>query len=74
MNKLLLFLLAIGCGLLAFCWWGLETAAGQAAFPEMAGLYPFYAGGLGVAVVLLALVVSLGRRWRATRRLRSSSK
>lgn len=74
MNKLLLIFLTIGLGLLAFCFWGLETAVGRAAFPEMAGLYPFYLGGCGAGIVILTASIYLGRRWRMIRRLNPTRK
>ncbi len=67
MKILLLFFLLIGLGLLGFCWWGLATAAVNTAFPEMAGLYPFYAGGLGGAIVLVTGLIYAFRRWRKGR-------
>lgn len=74
MNKLLLIFLTIGLGLLALCFWGLETAGGQAAFPEMAGIFPFYCGGLGAGIVLLTAAIYLDRCWRMAGRLNSSRK
>ncbi len=64
MKIFLLIFLAIGLGLLGACWWGLYTAAGQAAFPEMAGILPYYFGALGGAIVLLTGLISLFRRLR----------
>lgn len=67
MKVFLLFFLSIGLALLGFCGWGLFTATGQAAFPEMAGLLPFYAGGLGGAIVVLTGLIQLFRFWRQRR-------
>jgi hypothetical protein len=67
MKIFLLVFLTIGLGLLGFCWWGLCTTAGQAAFPEMAGLLPFYFGGLGGAIVLLTGLIVVFRRWRGSK-------
>ena len=64
MKILLLSFLLIGLCLLGFCWWGLGTRAGNEMFPEMAGLFPFYAGGLGGAIVLLTGLIYAFRRWR----------
>ena len=47
-----LLLLALGLGV--FAWWGLSTSAGARAFDEMDGLIPFFAGVLGVALVICA--------------------
>lgn len=69
MQAVLLLFLLLGLSLLGFCWWGLETAAGAAAFPEMAGLLPFYAGALGGAIVLLTALIYVIRRWRRRTRL-----
>lgn len=67
MKIFLLVFFTIGLGLLGFCWWGLCTTAGQATFPEMAGLFPFYFGGLGSAIVLLTGLIFAIRRWRQRR-------
>lgn len=48
--------------LTAFGLWGLFSAEGQKQFPEMAGLFPFYA--LLLAGVLLLLVVIVNPIWR----------
>jgi hypothetical protein len=40
------------------------TASGQSTFPEMAGILPFYAGGLGGAIVLLTGLIHVFRRRR----------
>ena len=64
------FFLLIGLILLAFCWWGVFTAAGQAEFSEMAGLLPFYAGALGGAIILLTGLLYLFHSARARRHVR----
>jgi hypothetical protein len=55
----------VGAALLAFGWWGLETAAGRAAFDEMAGMIPFGAQVLGAALILIAAVITGVRYWRS---------
>ncbi len=72
MKTVLLLFFLFGLSLLGFCFWGVSTSAGQAAFPEMAGLYPFYAGGLSGAIVLLTALIYTSRRWRDRRASRSS--
>lgn len=67
MKIYLVVFLTLGLGLLGFSWWGLFTTAGQAAFPEMAGLLPFYAGGLGSTIIVLTGLISAIRRWRQRR-------
>jgi hypothetical protein len=63
MKVVLILCPLFGASLIAFCGWGMFTASGQAAFPEMAGLLPFYAGTLGGTIVLLTgLVYVFGRR------------
>jgi hypothetical protein len=55
----------IACAIIffsAFGVWGLFSAAGQKQFPEMAGLFPFYA--LLLAGVLLLLLVIVNLVWR----------
>ncbi|MGC4090189.1 MAG: hypothetical protein QM756_20380 [Polyangiaceae bacterium] len=42
----------LGAALIAFAAWGLFTPAGAGAFDEMDGLIPFFAGLLGVGLVL----------------------
>ena len=51
-----------GLALLAFGWWGVQTAAGRRAFDEMAGMIPFGAGALGAVLVLAAIVVAAVKR------------
>jgi len=63
MKVVLSLFLLFGLMLVGFCGWGMFTTSGQAAFPEMAGLLPFYAGALGGAIVLLTGLVYLFRRW-----------
>jgi hypothetical protein len=65
MKTFLLVFLTIGFLLLGFCCWGLSTVAGQTAFPEMAGLLPFYSGVLGGAVILLTILILGFRHWRS---------
>jgi hypothetical protein len=67
MKIFLLVFLASGLGLLGFCYWGLCTTAGQATNPEMAGLLPFYAGGLGSTIIVLTGLIFAIRRWRQRR-------
>ena len=64
MKAFLIFFFLIGLALLGFCWWGMFTASGQSTFPEMAGILPFYAGGLGGAIVLLTGLIHVFRRRR----------
>jgi len=64
MKVVLSLFLLFGVILIAFCGWGMFTTSGQAAFPEMAGLLPFYAGALGTAIVLLTGLVYVFSRWR----------
>jgi hypothetical protein len=64
MKLFLTFFLLIGLALLGFCWWGMFTASGTSTFPEMAGILPFYAGGLGGAIILLTGLVYAFRRGR----------
>ena len=70
MKVFLSLFLVFGVTLIAFCGWGMFTTSGQAAFPEMAGLLPFYAGTLGSAIVLLTGLVHLFYRRRDKDRLR----
>ena len=64
MKVVLSLFLIFGVTLIAFCGWGMLTNSGQAAFPEMAGLLPFYAGTLGSAIVLLTGLVYVFHRLR----------
>ncbi|MEO8043292.1 MAG: patatin-like phospholipase family protein [Spartobacteria bacterium] len=64
MKIFLLLFFTIGLALLGFCWWGLYTEAGQAAYPEMAGALPYYFGAMGSAIVLLTGLIYLFRRLR----------
>ncbi len=57
-------LLTIAATLATFSYWGLFTQAGQHAFDEMDGLYPFFAGILAVVALLLFSA------WLALRRTR----
>ncbi len=50
-------LLSLAAAFGAFSYWGLYTDAGRHSFDEMDGLYPFFAGGLGVILFLLFLVL-----------------
>ena len=52
-------LAALGTGLMAFGYWGLQTAAGGKAFDEMDGMIPFGAGVLGVALLIVAAVTAV---------------
>jgi hypothetical protein len=61
------FLVVCGIALLLHGWWGICTRSGQRVYPEMAGLLPFYGGGVGVILLLLAAVL-YGVRWYKTRR------
>ena len=69
MKVVLSLFLLFGLMLVGFCGWGMFTTLGQAAFPEMAGLLPFYAGTLGSAIVLLAGLVYVFYRRRHRDRL-----
>jgi hypothetical protein len=64
MKMFLTFFCLIGFALFAFCWWGMFTTTGTSTFPEMAGLLPFYAGGLGGAIIVLTGLIYAFRRWR----------
>ncbi len=64
MSRLPAVLLAAGLALVAFAWWGMETAAGMRAFDEMAGMIPFFAGVAGVALAGIGLAWLLWRRVR----------
>lgn len=57
-------LVALGFGLVAFGYWGLETAAGRRAFDEMAGMIPFGAQVLGALLLTAAGVISAACWWR----------
>ena len=70
MKVVLSLFLLFGVTLIAFCGWGMLTTSGQAAFPEMAGLLPFYAGTLGSAIVLLTGLIYLFHRGRGLDRPR----
>jgi hypothetical protein len=70
MKVVLSLFLLFGVLLIAFCGWGMFTISGQATFPEMAGLLPFYAGTLGSAIVLLTGLVYVFHRRRDRDRLR----
>ena len=64
MRSWIVALLAIGAiACMSFSWWGLNTAAGRAAYDEMDGIIPFAAGPLGLVLGLVALVVW----WRSMR-------
>jgi hypothetical protein len=55
MRRLSLILIALAALLAAFCAWGMFTPGGNAAFDEMAGMIPFFAG---VAAALLAALAA----------------
>lgn len=59
-------LAALGAALLAFGYWGLETAAGRRAYDEMDGMIPFGAGVLGAVLLVLAAVIVAIYYWRIT--------
>lgn len=67
MRTFLTFLLFTGLALVGFGWWGLFTKSGQAEYPEMAGLIPFYSAGAGVGCILLGGIVHAFRYWRRRR-------
>ena len=67
MKVVLTLFLLTGLSLIGFCGWGLFTVTGQEAFPEMAGVLPFYFGALGGAIVLLTGLIYLFRRGRQRR-------
>jgi hypothetical protein len=46
-------LLALAAVLGTFSYWGLFTEAGRHAFDEIDGMYPFFAGGLAVVLLLI---------------------
>lgn len=48
-----------GAGLVGFGWWGVNTAAGQRRYDEMAGMIPFFAGIAGFGLLVIALVLFL---------------
>lgn len=52
-----------GSGCLVFAYWGLETRHGRAAFDEMAGMIPFFAGIAGAAALAVAAVLTILRMW-----------
>jgi hypothetical protein len=52
-------LVTLGIVLMAFGYWGLETAAGRQAFDEMAGTIPFGAQVLGVVLLAAASVIAI---------------
>jgi hypothetical protein len=64
---LFIFGFVAGLALIVFGWWGFFTRSGQHAFPEMAGILPFYAFGLGLAFLFLISVVCLIYRRRRRR-------
>jgi hypothetical protein len=54
-----------GAGLVGFGWWGVNTAAGQRRYDEMAGMIPFFAevaGAILLVVAFLLLLLSARRR------------
>lgn len=58
---LLCLLGAIG---VVFAWWGTKTKAGQRAFDEMAGMIPWGAGVLGIALLVAGAVWFVIRAFR----------
>lgn len=48
--------------LAAFSYWGIFTRAGAARFEEMAGMIPFFAGIVGGALLVAALIIAVVRR------------
>ena len=64
MMRLAFVLLSLGLFLVAFGWWGVQTRAGRAAFDEMAGMIPFFAGVLGGVCVVVAAVIAAVVHWR----------
>ena len=57
MKVVLTLFLLTGLSLIGFCGWGLFTVTGQEAFPEMAGVLPFYFGALssrGLSIFFVA--------------------
>ena len=54
----------IGLLLLGFCYWGVFTESGSAAFEEMAGMIPAGAGALGALLLLIALILLVITRLR----------
>jgi hypothetical protein len=54
MRARLALAVCVGLALMALCAWGFFTKSGQAAYPETAGLIPFYAGIGGAACLILA--------------------
>lgn len=64
MKLFLVVFFTLGLSLFGLCWWGLCTTAGRVAFPEMAGLVPFYAGLLGGVIILLTGLIFAFWRWR----------
>ena len=58
-------LLLLAVLLIGFAFWGQYTLAGQHAFDEMDGLFPFVAGPLGTMLAAIAAVTAgLARRGR----------
>ncbi len=53
-RRFLLGLGFVGLVLAGFGWWGVFTVAGQAIYPEMAGMTPFFSGIAGLAFLLIA--------------------
>ena len=64
MPRLFLSLVVLATLLLVYCYWGLFTIPGQRAYPEMAGLIPFYGGILGAVLIGIAAVAAVVMRWR----------
>lgn len=59
MNYRLKFIAVLGVILLVFAWWGLETAAGQQQFDEMAGMIPFGSGLVGALLLFVSAAILL---------------
>jgi len=53
---------------LAFGYWGLYTQKGNARFDEMDGLYPFFGGVAGGALIVIAIAVLAFRYWMGSAR------
>ena len=52
-------LVVAGAGLAGFGWWGVNTAAGQRRYDEMAGMIPFFAEVAGAFLLVVAFVLLL---------------
>jgi hypothetical protein len=63
-SRIAIGLLAIGIGLTAFGWWGLNTPAGRQRYDEMAGMIPMAAFWMGCASGLAAIIWMVASGWR----------